>query len=110
MKNGLIVDDNGTQKWYKNDYLHRENGPAVIWKSGDKEYRINGQLHREDGPAIEYTNVHMWYFNDKLHRIDGAAVIDFFEDSKEYWYKGKEVEDIKTDEDYNNFIKFKAFW
>jgi hypothetical protein len=45
---------------------HKEDGPAVEWKSGyfigEKWWYINGNRHREDGPAVEYTNGNKeWY-------------------------------------------------
>ncbi len=30
MKNGMIVDTDGTKRYFKNDQLHREDGPAWI--------------------------------------------------------------------------------
>ena len=58
--------DNGQKKserWYLNDKLHREDGPAYQrWhKDGQKEYErwwLNGKRHRENGPARQY-----WYSN-----------------------------------------------
>jgi hypothetical protein len=32
MKNGLIIDCYGTSIYYKDDKIHRENGPAYISK------------------------------------------------------------------------------
>jgi antitoxin component YwqK of YwqJK toxin-antitoxin module len=46
--------------YYKNGFLHREDGPAIIdyYKNGNikyEEYWLNNKRHREDGPAyIEY--------------------------------------------------------
>ena len=31
--------------------LHREDGPAEIYPSGNKYWYKNGKVHREDGPA-----------------------------------------------------------
>jgi hypothetical protein len=56
MKNGLIINENGTKCYYLNDLLHREDGPAVEWTDGYKAWLINGEHHREDGPAIEWEN------------------------------------------------------
>jgi len=34
---------------------------------GNREWWRNGQLHREDGPAIEYASGNRyWYLNDRL--------------------------------------------
>ena len=29
-KNGVFIEDDGTKVYYKNDKIHRENGPAII--------------------------------------------------------------------------------
>jgi hypothetical protein len=46
------------RKEYRNKlgHLHREDGPALEWSSGDKSWWINGKRHREDGPSIEWIN------------------------------------------------------
>lgn len=47
------------------DLIHKEDGPAVEWKSGEKEWYINGQIHREDGPArMGRHGYNRWYLND----------------------------------------------
>jgi hypothetical protein len=46
--NGYICraeHSNGCKAWYKNNKLHREDGPAVIFKSGTKEYWLNGKWY-----------------------------------------------------------------
>jgi hypothetical protein len=52
MRNGKLIDQFGNQQWFKDNKLHREDGPAVIWSDGGKEWFINGFRHREDGPAV----------------------------------------------------------
>lgn len=52
--------------WYKNGFLHRERGPAII---------------RED---LYFA----WYFHDMKHRNDGPAIING--NIKEYWWKNKQ--------------------
>jgi hypothetical protein len=54
MKNGIEIDEDGNKRWYKDDNLHREDGPAIEGKYGSKYWCIEGKLHREDGPAVEY--------------------------------------------------------
>jgi len=80
------------------DKLHREDGPAVEYRNGDKCYFINGELHREDGPAIEYRNGDKCYFiNGELHREDGPAV-EFVGRNKAYFINGEEL----TKEEFDN--------
>ena len=60
------VYTNGTKRWYLNDQLHREDGPAVEYANGDKFWHLNDKLHREDGPACEWANgSKSWYLNGK---------------------------------------------
>jgi len=47
MKDGLVIDEEGTRRWYQ-----------------------NGRLHRTDGPAIEWANGHRWYLNDKSYSFE----------------------------------------
>ena len=75
MKNGLIIDKDGTKYWYLNDELHREDGPALEWVGGDQEWYLNGKLHRVDGPAEEWSDgSKFWYLHDKRHREGGPAI------------------------------------
>ena len=49
---------------YKNDELHRDDKPALIYSDGSKEWYKNGERHREGGPAIIITNgSKVWYKN-----------------------------------------------
>jgi hypothetical protein len=62
----VTVDNHGIKCWYnEQDQLHREDGPAIEYASGDKYWYRNGKLHREDGPAMECANgTKYWYIND----------------------------------------------
>ena len=51
-KSNPIIDSNGTQKWYKEGNLHRDDGPAIIWSDGTQRWYIDGRFCREDGPAV----------------------------------------------------------
>jgi hypothetical protein len=106
----------GTKKWYKNNKLHRIDGPAVEWEDGDKWWCKNGKYHREDGPAVEGKNGSKEYWlNDKRHREDGPAIewvdgtklwykdgmrhredgpaVEFVNGGKEYWLNNKKVKE-----------------
>jgi hypothetical protein len=64
MKNGLEIDDCGNKIWWKNNFVHRKDGPAVEYKNGTKFWCINGKWHREDGPAGEWhCGCKQWYLN-----------------------------------------------
>jgi len=42
MESTVKVSENGTKSWYLNDQLHREDGPAAEYASGNKEWYLNG--------------------------------------------------------------------
>jgi hypothetical protein len=66
MRNGLIINEYGTKYWYKNDLLHRTDGPAIICISGHKSWFFEGKCHRTDGPAIIcYDGTKFWFLNNK---------------------------------------------
>ena len=85
------ICDDGTEKWYLNGKLHREDGPAIKYADGDKVWYKEGLVHREDGPAIEYPDgSKFWYKNDKLHREDGPA-IERADGVKEWYLNGRSL-------------------
>lgn len=50
----VVVDEAGTVKYYNaKGELHRDDGPAKLFKGGAMLWYRNGKLHRTDGPAIE---------------------------------------------------------
>lgn len=80
---------NGVQaeRYYCGRDLHREDGPAVIWDTGQKEWYQHGKRHREDGPAVELHFRNEWYLNGYRHRLDGPAVDDGLDkDDARDWY------------------------
>ena len=99
MKNGRYVEY-GKIKWYKDDVLHREDGPAVEYASGTKMWFIYGVYHREDGPAVETVyGEKYWCVNGKYHRINGPAIQ--LEDGTEKWYLNGVLVDISLLDDYD---------
>ena len=91
----VIVDDYGTKRWFLNDKLHCEDGPAIEYAGGTKEWYLNGKRHRTDGPAFEcYNGTKFWYFNDELHREDGPAVE--YAGGCKYWFlNNKEYTEVE---------------
>ena len=55
------VYENGTKEWYLNGKLHREDGPAIEYPSGNKLWWLNDvqyteeEFNRKMSPAIEMT-------------------------------------------------------
>jgi hypothetical protein len=81
--------------------LHREDGPAVKDKYGNRYWYFNGLLHREGGPAVmeivheprlsnfgpkmpSGDKILKWYRHGLLHREDGPAVI--YPDQRSIWF------------------------
>ena len=88
-KNGRY-EEFGNVYWYKDDYLHREDGPAVEYSNGNKDWCIDGKYHRVDGPAVEFFNGDReWFLNGKRHRENGPAV-EWSGFEKEWWLDGVE--------------------
>ena len=84
-RNGLILDENGNKIWYLNGNRHRADGPAVEWANGDKFWYLNDNLHRVDGPAIEYA------------------------DGDKFWYLNGKQLSCKTQEEFEQYMRLKAF-
>ena len=84
----VTVDANGTKRWYLNDQLHCEHGPAIERYDGTKEYFYCDKRHNEHGPAIVYPNGSKYYYlYDKLHNEDGPA-IEYASGNKAYHLHG----------------------
>ena len=98
MKEYIVrVSETRTEWFNKKGQLHREDGPAVEYVTGDKSWWINGKRHREDGHAIEYAiGDKLWYINGQLHREDGPA-IEWADGDKSWWINGKEL----TEKEFN---------
>lgn len=120
IKNGLVISSDGTTKlWFKDDQLHREDGPAVeITTDSTKLWYQYGEYHRDEIdpktglslPAIEYSSgTKEWYINGKRHRFDGAA-IEYEDGDKEWFLDGKQSTEeevkIRWEQDrLNNMIQ-----
>src|SRR5579859_6911180 len=77
----------------KNSSSKIENNQSICQTDeyGNKRWFLNNQLHREDGPAIDHIDGYKaWYINDQRHRIDGPAVEGAYV-QKYWWYHGKYI-------------------
>lgn len=50
-----VVYADGTQWWYQNGLVHREDGPAVTFPDGTEEWWQNNKRHRLGNPAVTYS-------------------------------------------------------
>lgn len=85
----------GERRWYQHGDLHRLDGPAVelgdYTETGDfkREWWVDGKRHRDDGPAfVNGSNVTQWWVEGKNHRVDGPAV-ETSDRRKEWRINGK---------------------
>ena len=72
MRNGLVIDEDGEQMWYKDGRWHRDDDlPAWIRPSGDQYWYQNGKEHRENGPAFIYVNGEIsWWLHGECYTFD----------------------------------------
>jgi hypothetical protein len=82
---GKNVYANGDTVWYSNGHLHKEDGPAVDHASGYKAWMINGKRHRLDGPA-------------RIYPGGGTE-----------WYLNGNYINVKSQKEFEQFLKFIAF-
>ena len=84
---GEVLDNRGIKRYYLDGFLHREDGPAIIYPNGIMEWYNHGSKHRIDGPAIiNPFGPDEWYMNDLRYREDGPTVIHL--DNKVEWWLG----------------------
>ena len=83
-KNGLNIIQ-GNKHWYKDDRMHREDGPAYIGADGFKTWSIHGKLHRLDGPAV------------------------ITKESTRWCYEGKWIKEVSSQEEFEQWLKYKSF-
>ena len=81
-----------------------------LYPDGDKEYYNNeGLLHREDGPAVIYKNgPKCWYLNGKRHRIDGPAIERPNSINNNWFYHGKFIH-VTSQQEFERYIKLLVF-
>jgi len=90
------MDHKGSYFWSNEDqYLHREDGPAITYIDGTKKWYLNGQLHREDGPACQWADGYEeWYHHGALIRPSVKQLVQW-EWTKELETYLNHVEKIK---------------
>lgn len=64
------TDEDGITRYFRDDdVLHRSDGPAIEYPTGDAWWFWNGLLHRSDGPAIERSlspEKEWWHFGNLI--------------------------------------------
>jgi hypothetical protein len=81
----------------------------TITADGDQFWLFKGEFHREDGPAyIGATGTKIWYKHGLYHRLDGPA-IEWTTGEKAWYINGEDVM-VDSQEEFDRFVKLKAFW
>lgn len=92
-----VIDEWCTEKWYRNGYMHRDNGPAYITRGKKiQKWFVNGRCHRLNGPAEIWYDIKSWYVKGKRHRLDGPAIVNKESGKKYYYIDNKSL----TEEDF----------
>lgn len=109
-EDGPAIDAYNFKMWYLNGQCHRINGPAYVSRYGDMKWFQNNELHRIGAPAIEYDNGDReWHQHGKLHREDGPA-LEFADGRKIYYYNDKRFSSLEDFDYFKRTLKLKAFW
>lgn len=90
--------------------MQEEQKPICrIRRNGDKVWTLDGFYHREDGPAIEdISGDKFWFINGQLHRLDGPAS-EFADGTKEWFWHDRFIP-VKSQKQFERYLKLKAFW
>lgn len=107
-ENSMLHNDNGpaliltgTALYWKNNAGQMcqkreiEPTPALFWCK-------NGNIHREDGPAVIWSSGEIWRQNNLKHRLNGPAVIQH-NGSVEWYIKNEKIVNV-TQDDYKWLI------
>jgi len=109
--NSRIVLTDGDTFWYRDDVLHREDGPAVEWVNGTKEWWYKGFFVGKgdkpdptlwarltsveanggallNGCIVDLEGVKWWYKDDLIYREDGPA-LEAPNGTTEWYFKGE---------------------
>lgn len=86
MKNGLFIDRHCTRRWYKDDVLHRTDGPAIEYVDGSASWFVNGARHRVDGPAYIYLGkFQLWYYQGVKINCSSQKEFERILNLKAFW-------------------------
>lgn len=82
-----VKHEDGFEKWYLGEHLHREDGPAVIHPDGTKEWWLYGRRHRKDAPAlIRPDGTKEWWLNSWLEQVERPdGTVKWFDYEKGDW-------------------------
>ena len=84
----LFYDNKDLNKLIKNYFIEH-----IIHEDGTQIWFFNGRLHREnDKPAVIYPEEYQaWYFNGRRHREDDKPARIYGDGTQEWWTNGKNI-------------------
>lgn len=87
------IGKDGSEWWYKNGIIHRDDDKPAVTIQNRQYWYINGKYHRDgDKPAIIYPNGRKeWFNNGVLHRENGKPAIEDPVRGNQYWVDGKQI-------------------
>lgn len=79
--NEVKHETNGTIRYLLNGFLHRIDGPALIFNDGSYGWFLYDQLHRIDGPAIHFQNgkYDEYWVNNTCYSYEDFKLIVFIQ-------------------------------
>lgn len=90
----LFLEDEETHIYLKKGIIrHREDGPAVVDKQGNKFWWYQNKKHRLDGPAVEYSNGQVEYWIDDSRYITKESYLKKIEELKTMFSPKKPLEE-----------------
>lgn len=109
-----VIRSNGTEEWWLRGVRHRQGGPAYLRPDGSFSYWREGQLHRQDGPALRRNGLEAYYLFGELHRTDGPA-LRLADGTEIYFQEGKlHREDgpaiIRANDSFDNWHQGQKEW
>lgn len=104
-----MIFKDSSQYWIQHGLIHRDSAPAIIKLNGNEFWYQYGKLHRVGAPAMISKNFLAWYHDNELHREDGPAAIYLEEPTcRAYFFRGKQYE-CNSDEEWIRKMRLKAF-
>lgn len=85
----VVMNDRRGVKEYLNDddEYHRTDGPAIIWRNGNKYFYTHGKQSCTTRPSDYYNDGSVaWAINDQMHRNKGPALDG--PNGRKTWWKG----------------------
>jgi len=100
----------GIRRWFVDNELHREDGPAVVMDNGSEFWFKDGKRHRIGGPAAivpsgingDNESGEGWYLDGVSHRLDGPSTT--YDDGSTLWCVYGQIVDSEREQSWLTFL------